>query len=98
LAIVAEDLNIVLQRREPPAEDERFDLVIATNIFVYYDPFEQSLALANAAKMIRPGGILLTNNALSELPQTPMRQAGDTTVVYSGRPDDSDHIVWYRRQ
>jgi hypothetical protein len=98
LAIAAQDLNIVLQRRQPPAEDERFDLVIATNIFVYYDPFEQSLALANAAEMIRPGGILLTNNALLELPQTPMRQAGDTTVVYSGRPDDNDHIVWYQRQ
>jgi hypothetical protein len=98
LTIVPEDLNIVLQRRERLADDERFDLVVATNIFVYYDAFEQSLALANVASMLRPGGILLSNNALVELPATPMRRAGATSVTYSDRPDDSDHIVWYRRQ
>src|SRR5262249_51901445 len=45
------DLNIVLQRIEP-ASTEQFDLVVATNIFVYYDVFEQSLALSNVARMI----------------------------------------------
>jgi SAM-dependent methyltransferase len=98
LGVVAEDLNIVLQRRERLAADERFDLIVATNIFVYYDAFEQSLALANVAAMLRPGGILLSNNALLELPSTPMKHAGAMTVVYSERADDNDHIVWYVRQ
>jgi hypothetical protein len=98
LAIIPEDLNIVLQRRERLPDVERFDLVIATNIFVYYDTFEQSLALANVASMLRPGGILLSNNVLAEVAATNMKSAGATIVVYSDRPDDSDRIVWYVRQ
>ncbi len=88
----------MLQRRERLADDERFDLVVATNIFVYYDAFEQSMALSNVAAMLRPGGILLSNNAIAELPAIPMKRAGATTVVYSPRPDDSDRILWYVRQ
>jgi hypothetical protein len=98
LAIVPENLNIVLQRLGTLAGDERFDLVIASNIFVYYDAFEQSLAVANVASMLRPGGLLLSNNIVPELTTTPIRSIGATTVVYSDRPDDSDRVVWYRRQ
>jgi SAM-dependent methyltransferase len=86
------DLNIVLQRLDGPA----FDLVVATNVFVYYDVFDQSLALANVRAMLRPGGVLLANNALLELDAIPIRSAGYTTTAYSGRPDDGDHVVWYR--
>ncbi len=90
------DMNIVLQHPNlPPAE--RFDLIIATNILVYYDNFEQSLALANVERMLRPGGFLLSNNALLELPFSRMRSVDYLTVVYSDRPDDGDHIVWYQR-
>lgn len=39
-AIVPHDLNIVLERLQPLADGERFDLIIATNILVYYDGFE----------------------------------------------------------
>lgn len=89
------DTNIVLQRMEtPPAE--RFDLIIATNILVYYDIFEQSLAVANIERMLRPGGFLLSNNALVELPFSRLRSVDYSTVVYSDRPNDGDHIVWYR--
>jgi hypothetical protein len=91
------DVNIVLQRASLP-EDAKFDLLIATNILVYYGTFEQSLALTNVAAMLRPGGYLLTNNALLELPFSEMHSAGYQTVVYSGRPDDGDHIVWYQRK
>jgi hypothetical protein len=88
------DLNIVLQRLEP---GERFDLVIATNVFVYYDTLEQCLALANVERMLRPGGFLLTNNALLELPFVKIKSVGYLTVVYSDREDDGDHIVWYQK-
>ncbi len=90
------DLNIVAQRMEAP-EPERFDLIIATNILVYYDTFEQSLAMNNIEHMLKPGGILLSNNALLELPFSRVHLAGYTTAVYSDRAGDGDHIVWYRR-
>jgi SAM-dependent methyltransferase len=90
------DVNIVLQRQER-APTEQFDLIIGTNIFSYYDTFEQSLAMANVARMLRPGGFLLSNNALLELPVTPMRSAGYSTVVYSDRQNDGDFVFWYRR-
>jgi hypothetical protein len=88
------DLNIVHQRMDAPQD---FDLIIATNILVYYDVFEQSLALANIESMLRDGGFLLSNNALLELPVSKMKSVNYLTVVYSDRPDDGDHIVWYQR-
>jgi SAM-dependent methyltransferase len=93
----SEDVDIVLQHLNlAPAES--FDIIIATNILVYYDTFEQSLALANIQRMLRPGGLLLSNNALLELPVLKMRSMGYNTVVYSDREADGDHIVWYQRQ
>lgn len=94
--INAEDTNIVLQRPELRA-DQRFDLLIATNILVYYDVFEQSLALSNVERMLRPGGLLLSNNALLELPFSRIHSIGYETVVYSDKAGDGDHIVWYQR-
>ncbi len=90
------DTNIVLQRLDLPAT-EKFDLILATNIFVYYDNFDQSLAMMNVEQMLRPDGLMLSNNALLELPFFGVRSAGYATVVYSDRPNDGDHIVWYRR-
>ena len=83
------DLNIVLERRE----QSRFDLVVGTNIFVYYDAFEQTLALENAGAMLRSGGILLTNDRLPEVPGGSMRQTGVTEVPYT-----HDAVVWYQKR
>jgi hypothetical protein len=93
----SEDVDIVLQHLNVAAA-ERFDIIIATNILVYYDTFEQSLALANIEQMLRPGGLLLSNNALLELPVLKMRSLGYESVAYSDREADGDHIVWYQRQ
>lgn len=90
------DVNIVLEREEVP-EKAKFDLMIATNVLVYYDTFEQSLALANIQSMLRPGGFLLTNNLLLELPSLKMRSGDYVSVEYSSRPADGDRILWYRR-
>jgi SAM-dependent methyltransferase len=95
-AITARDLDIILQRPDPLPDSERFDLVIATNILIYYDVFEQSLAMANIAKMLRPGGVLLTNNPLFELPAIPVRQVGETKATYTN--EGSDWIAWYQRE
>jgi hypothetical protein len=91
------DTNIVLQRINL-APAQKFDLIIGTNIFVYYDNFEQSLAMMNIESMLRPGGLLLSNNALLELPFFLVGSVGYSTVVYSDRPDDGDHVVWYLRR
>ncbi|MCL6505626.1 MAG: hypothetical protein K6T59_01235 [Bryobacteraceae bacterium] len=90
------DLNIVVEHLAL-AESERLDLIVATNVFVYYDAFRQALALANIEQMLRKGGVLLSNNALPELPTSAVRSAGYTTVVYSDRPGDGDHMIWYVR-
>ena len=92
LATEALDANIVVQRL--PAK--RFDLVVATNVFVYYDEFEQAVAAANVAAMLQPGGLLLTNNQLPELP-TGLRKVGQTRLRYSNRDGAGDTFLWYQR-
>ncbi|MBM3776618.1 MAG: hypothetical protein FJW23_00060 [Acidimicrobiia bacterium] len=95
-AVTPEDLNIVFERLELPAR-ERFDLIVATNVLVYYGVFEQSLALANIAKMLRPGGILLSSDFVFPLPSIPMTIVGDTKVSYLG-DSTGDIILRYQRQ
>jgi hypothetical protein len=101
LSTMPRDLNIVLGRLEPLPAREQFDIVVATNILLYYDVFEQSLAGVNIAKMLRPGGLLLTNNRIFELPTTPLSGVGYTDVTYIRLPgigDTGDRIIWYQRQ
>ena len=90
------DLDIVVQRLDLPPQ-QGFDLIIATNVFLYYDIFEQLLALANAQDMLRPGGFLLSNNSLPVLSSSQMRAVDYLSLFYSDLPDDGDVIVWYER-
>jgi hypothetical protein len=92
LACQPVDLNIVVERINPD-EADRFDLIVGTNIFIYYDAFERSLALENAGAMLKRGGLLLTNDRLPEVPGGSMRQAGLTVVQYN-----NDAVGWYRKQ
>jgi hypothetical protein len=49
------------------------------------------------AKMLRPRGFFLSNNAV--FPPPPMDSSVNfITVAYSGRPNDGDTIFWYRRE
>jgi hypothetical protein len=84
------DLDIVLERLNL-AEGKRFDLIVGTNIFVYYDPFRQTLALENAGAMLKPSGLLLTNDRLPEAPERSMHLAGITVV-------GNNAVGWYRKQ
>ncbi len=85
------DLDIVVERLHLAA-GERFDLMVGTNIFVYYDAFQQTLALENAGAMLKPGGLLLTNDRLPEVPGGPMRLAGITAVAKDAA------VGWYQKQ
>jgi hypothetical protein len=92
MSIVPRDVNIVLER----PSDEPFDLIIATNILVYYDAFEQALALANVASMLHPGGFFVTNYAVS--PPPPMApEASLVTPVFWDRQRNGDTLFWYQR-
>jgi len=85
------DFNVVTEKWTGPP----FDLVIATNVFVYYDRLDQALAFAGIEAMLRPGGFFLTNNAIVELPVSHLRSVGFMTVQHS--VEKLDHVFWYRR-
>ena len=81
----------------PFTEHERYDVIVATNILVYYDAFEQALALANLASMLKPGGFFLTNYAVT--PRPPMETtASETTAVFFDRQQNGDTIYAYQRR
>lgn len=86
------ELNIVLERIDM-TEADRFDLMVGTNIFIYYDAFERSLALENAGTMLKHGGLLLTNDRLPEVPGGTMRLGG-----LSDTQDSHDPVGWYRKE
>ena len=92
----AMDLNIVTQR----LDGEAFDLVIATNVFIYYNVLEQALAMANIEAMLKPDGFLLANFAAPDLRSLTIRQVDSLTTHYSGLADNAEYIldvmVWYK--
>ena len=91
------DLNVVTQRVElEPGQG--FDLVIATNILVYYDRFQQALAMASIARMMNPGGIFLANNALPAQHAESLEFLGRRTVAYATDGSYGDDVVVYRRR
>ena len=93
-SIVPRDLNIVVDRL-PVASDERFDLVVATNVLFYYDVFEQALAAANVAAMLKPDGLFVTNTAV--LPTPPLRAtAAYLRVAHTA--ERYDEMFWYQRE
>jgi len=95
-SIEPHDLNIVLQRLDVAAGD-RFDLIVATNVLVYYDVFDQCLALANIARMLRPGGLLLSNTDVPTLPHLPIARIGYTELAYTDQANAADRLLWLQR-
>jgi hypothetical protein len=91
------DTNIVVQS---PAllEKDKYDLIIGTNIFVYYSEFEKALIMKNLDKMLRKGGIVLSNDALTEVPTTLLRKIGQTETFYSDKRIDGDLVIWYQKK
>jgi len=95
-AVTPHDVNIIVERL-PLKADEAYDLIVATNILVYYDAFEQSLALANIASMLKPGGFFLTNYAVGPVP--PLEAVASlTTSVYFDKQQNGDTIYVYVRR
>ena len=88
------NLNIVTDRLDAAP----FDLIIATNIFIYYDVFDQALAMSNVAAMLRPGGFLLANVSAPALASIGLRKIDTTTTLYARTATENirDFMVWYQ--
>ena len=87
------NLNIVTER----LDGEAFDLVIATNVFVYYDVLDQALAMSNVAAMLKPGAYLLANFSAPNLTSARLRPIETTTTLYArtGTENIRDFMVAY---
>lgn len=90
------DMNIVYQRL-PLAPNQRFDLIIGTNIFLYYGGFEQALARVNMASMLNPGGYLLSNDKLEDAVPAGLEEGMTMDIPMTTPPVITDHIYSYRR-
>ncbi len=88
------DLNVVAQVRD----EEKFDLVVATNILVYYDRFQQALAMASISKMMNAGGVFISNTVLPAQRPTALEYLGRRYVTYSASGSYGDNVVVYRRK
>jgi hypothetical protein len=86
--------NIVTERLDA----EPFDLMIATNVFIYYDVLEQALAMSNVQAMLKPGGFLLSNFSAPGLSSVALRPVDTTTVLYARTVNENirDFVVWYQ--
>ena len=96
-SVAARDVNITAQVLTL-SDEQRFDLMVGTNVFLYYDRLQQALAMASVARMLRPGGLLLSNNALVEAPSTGMHSIAYSKTLYSDRDEDGDVIISYQKR
>ncbi|MFN7930236.1 MAG: hypothetical protein U0Y68_20390 [Blastocatellia bacterium] len=100
-AITAESLNIITDSLVPVA---RYDLVIVTNVFPYFNDTELALALANIAAGLKPGGYLLHNDARRELLgfasllQLPSVQARTVLLAGQGANALFDGVVIHQKK
>jgi hypothetical protein len=87
------DVNIVTER----VDGQAFDLIVATNVFIYYDLFEQALAMSNVEALLTPGGFLLANFSVPRLTSIAIRPVDTTTTLYARNANENirDFIVWY---
>lgn len=103
LDVSGEELNIVLQRLSSTSTS-RFDLVVATNVLVYYESFEQALAVSNIASMLRAGGLLMTNQpvpvptACGLSPVLIVSVGFDRVQSETGSRERGDSIFVYRKR
>ena len=103
LDVTGVELNIVLERLPDADPSRRFDLIVATNVLIYYDTAEQALAVGNMAGMLRAGGLLMTNQpvpvatACGLSPVLIMSVTFDHVQSATGSHERGDSIFVYRK-
>jgi hypothetical protein len=69
-------------------------------VFIYYDVFEQALAMSNVEAMLKPGAFLLANFSAPDLKSVTIRPTETTTTLYARglavNENILDVMVWYR--
>lgn len=91
------NLNIIAETLDfPPGQG--FDLMVATNVLVYYNRLEQALAMANIARMLNPRGVFLGNNVLPAQHTRDLDYLGRRTTTYTLGGAYGDDVVVYRRR
>ena len=96
LRIHPQNADIVFQHLATPSE-QGFDLIIGTNIFVYFGEFEQSLARLNMALMLNRGGYVLSNDKLPNSAADGLTETFQTTQIIARDPDRTDYMFAYER-
>ncbi|MBA3439781.1 MAG: hypothetical protein H0T92_07925 [Pyrinomonadaceae bacterium] len=98
--VSAEKLNIVTERED---SSTRYDLVVVTNVFPYFNSTELLLSLVNIEAMMVKGGYLIHNEprqmlfSFSKLLDLPMIHAR-TELIRSGDPSPLYDAVWVHRK
>ena len=96
LRIFPLDTNIVVERPALAAQGG-FDLIIGTNVFVYFGEFEQALALLNMARMLNPGGFALSNDRLPGSAADGLADSLETAQIFARGPDRTEYMFTYQR-
>jgi len=91
------DLNIVAQTMDLE-EGAGFDLIVATNVLVYYGHFEQAVAMTGITRLLNHGGIFLCNNVLPAQHPEELKYLGRLSVTFSEHGAFGDDVVVYRKQ
>jgi len=97
LRITPLDTNIVIERPARAAQTG-FDLIIGTNVFVYFGEFEQALARLNMALMLNPGGFALSNDRLPGSAADGLADSLETTQIFARNPDRTEYMFTYQRR
>jgi hypothetical protein len=95
--VTALDMNIVYQHLQPSAQPG-FDLIIGTNIFLYFNAFEQSLARVNMSLMLNPGGFVLSNDKLPAAVPAGLADSLTTTQMVARDPDMAELMFCYQKK
>ena len=91
------DVNIIFQC-PVFGPGEGFDLIIGTNIFIYFGEFEQSLSRVNMGLLLNPGGFILSNDKLAGVPGDNLSDSLQTTQIVARNPDRTDYMFTYSRR
>ncbi len=91
------DLNVVAQTMDLE-EGAGFDLIVATNILVYYGHFEQAVAMTGITRLLNHGGIFLCNNVLPAQHPEELKYLGRLSVTFSKHGAFGDDVVVYRKE
>jgi hypothetical protein len=97
LRITPLDTNIVVEH-PALASPGGFDLIIGTNIFLYFGEFEQALARLNMALMLNPGGFVLSNDRLPGSAADGLADSLQTTQIFARNPDRTEYMFTYERR